>query len=159
MTSTNHVAALVERLRSDAAFNEDIGRVRAQQPERTRAAADLIATQAATIAALQAEVERAKEELRKLKKPEFFWDYDNPWCCYDSWSDALDEPDLGSVVHLLTGISLPEVWVTTRVLTVDEDGDPDETEPALFHSEAEAAACYPASLDAARSASRKENAP
>jgi len=80
------------------------------------------------------------------------WNAEDPEQPLECWSDPINENwDGPEAVHqLLAAVSLPNIFVATRVLTVDEDGDVDETEAAWFHTEDEALRCFPESLAAAR---------
>lgn len=127
--------------------------------ERDRVvAAEIVEALTAERDRLAAENERLRAENAKLSEPEFFWEYEDPEASHNDWKDAVDLLPLGEVAHLITGRSLADVWATTRVLTVDDDGDADETEPALFASAAEANACFDDSLAAARALSQERPA-
>lgn len=101
-----------------------------------------------------AEIIRLRAEVARLSKPEWFWDCDGDGDGgVADWADLVtDGPDLMDVVEIGSAVSLPKKWGATRCLTVDKEGDPDETKPVLFDTEAEARTCWPDSLAAARTA-------
>lgn len=102
-----------------------------------------------------AEITRLRAEVERLSKPGIFWLWEDTEYACEGWKEALgDIGELAGVVRFVTAAPLPDKWGAHRVRTVDEHGDPDETEPVLFDSEAEAEAraCWPDSLAAARAA-------
>jgi hypothetical protein len=89
-------------------------------------------------------------EIQTLKRPDHYWPCDDAESCHDKPEDALQYEDMDAVVHCLTGRGLGDVWITRKVLTVDEDGDWDETEVVTFDNRADAQKCWDESLAAAR---------
>lgn len=160
---------LVERLRK---FGGSGRGTWAPQNTACRVAADRIEAMSARLAEVEAEarswqtvaeanqataqshVERwAKAEAREAKHPgNLHWLAEDPECPLECWSSPIEErwEAAGTVFELMAAVSLPHIFVTERVLTVDDEGDPDETEPAWFPSRAAAEACYPESLARAR---------
>jgi len=101
--------------------------------------------------AAAAEITRLRAEVERLSKPDMFWFWQDPEYACEGWQEALEETgSMAEVIRFQTAHELPDRWGAHRVLTVDEHGDPDETKPALFDTEAEASACWPDSLAAAR---------
>lgn len=108
---------------------------------------------ASALEAQSKEIEALRSALEQARKPDMFWSYDDPEQAWDGFEEAIREAGYGNeVVRLMTGKTLGDAWVANRVLTVDDEGDPDETEEVLFDNEAEALRCYPESLEAARTA-------
>lgn len=111
------------------------------------------------IGALQERVEGAEKALKEARKPDTYWSYDDPECGWDSFEEPLREAGFGNeVVRLLTGKTLGEVWAANRVLTVDDDGDPDETEAVCFDNPHDAGRCWEESLRAARTKAGERHA-
>lgn len=103
-----------------------------------------------------AEITRLRAEVERLSKPDMFWLWQDPEYACEGWQEALEETgSMAEVIRFQTAHELPDRWGAHRALTVDENGDPDETKPALFDTEAEASACWPDSLAAARAALSK----
>lgn len=137
---------------ADAALAEAANSIEADADRITELEAALAASNARAEAA-EAEAARLREENAALKKPDHYWEWDDPESGYDSFEDAVELADgMSKVVRLLTAKSLPDVWATRRVLTVDEHGDWDETEIVCFDNREEAERCWPESLAAARAA-------
>lgn len=133
---------LIERLR----------RVEPDAPgERTRWLRNPDGPEAADrIAALEAENER----LRAQHPGDMHWLSDDPEFPLECWSTPVVDrwENAGTVFELMAAVSLPHIFVTERVLTVDEHGDPDETEPVWFAKRKDAEACYGETLARARAA-------
>jgi len=112
----------------------------------------LIRAEAAEARAAQLEAENGRllDEIKRLKTPDNYWDWDDPESGYDNFQEPVQSADMGAVVRLLTGKTLGTVWATTRVLTVDENGDWDDSEIVCFDTKEEAERCWPESLEAAR---------
>jgi hypothetical protein len=102
----------------------------------------------------------AETENARMKMPDMFWLWQDPEYACEGWQEALEESgELAGVVRFQTALQLPDKWGAHRVLTLDDNGDPDETEEALFDTEAEARACWPDSLAAARATLSKATMP
>ncbi|HEV7286686.1 MAG TPA: hypothetical protein VGN75_17680 [Kaistia sp.] len=107
-------------------------------------------------AAKDAEITRLRAEVERLSKPDMFWLWQDPEYACEGWKEALEETgSMAEVIRFQTAHELPDRWGAHLALTVDEHGDPDETKPALFDTEAEASACWPDSLRRARAALSK----
>jgi len=93
-----------------------------------------------------------REEKDAMLPGDMPWSAEDPECPLECWSEPVVHcwGDAGEVYEVMTAVQLPNIFVTNRVLTVDEHGDPDETEPAWFRTRAEAEKCWPESLAAAR---------
>ncbi|MFN3646269.1 MAG: hypothetical protein ACK4S2_07105 [Gemmobacter sp.] len=98
--------------------------------------------------------------IRRLMQPDLFWDDDGETgygAPVEAW-DSID-PDPDGVLQLRCAVNLPDIWVAQAVLTVDEAGDPDETELRQFQTKADALSCWPSTLAAAREAASRKGQP
>jgi len=106
--------------------------------------------------ALEAENERLREIAARLDGPgDMHWCAENPENPADSWdAPVIDRwgSSPGEVFEVMAAVALPNIYVAERVISVTEDGDPDETEAVWFRTKAEAAAAYRESLEMARAA-------
>lgn len=100
--------------------------------------------------AAESKVQSLTLKLEEREKPDSYWLADDPECGYDNYEEPVSEASMGDVVHLLAGKMLGDVWATTRVLSVDESGDWDDSETVCFDNEEEAKRCWFESLEAAR---------
>lgn len=101
---------------------------------------------------LLAERDEARAQVAKLRRAQWWSLADDPECSYGDWGDALEEAAPDDVVKLHGFAIVETIWVATACITVDQDGDPDETEPQTFATEDEARRCWPESLAVARAA-------
>jgi hypothetical protein len=131
-------------------FDETNARRIARLPELEQAYLDAIAR------AETAEAERDRlQSLQRAGLPgDMHWLADDPEQPLDDWSHPIDNSweFPGAVFELMAAVSLPNIFVTERVLTVDKNGDPDATEPAWFWTCDAAEDCYADSLAHARAA-------
>lgn len=137
------------------ASNDYESRIRsslAEQPAPVaEAGAAATADQITASPELLAEYEKLKEQVASLSQPGWYWDADDGENACSDWADLLYDADYEAVVEVKAGMQLPwRKWAASRCLTVDEHGMPDEIERELFDTEAEARACWPDSLAAAR---------
>lgn len=103
-------------------------------------------------AALKEEVGRLRETLEKADTPNQFWSWEDPESGGPDLDYVMDDCPHDGIEHLLCGRSLPDRWGAFRCLTVDEDGDPEETVIETFATKEQAERCWPESLAAARAA-------
>jgi hypothetical protein len=115
------------------------------------ASTELSARATARLAELEADVKR-------LSTPEWFYDADDPEYSYSDLADVADNMDSDGVMRMAGAREVCKLWVAMRVLTVDEDGNADDTEVAEFATEPEAAASWETSLAAAREAAASQRA-
>lgn len=75
------------------------------------------------------------------------WEY-----VVEDFEDIMDGCGDDDVVPMSAQIDLgcPGVWGATVCISIDDDGDPDETEYRLYRTEAEARAAWPDSVAALR---------
>lgn len=104
------------------------------------------------VAALKEEVGRLRETLEKADTPNQFWSWEDPESGGPDLDYVMDDCPHDGIEHLLCGRSLPDRWGAFRCLTVDEDGDPEETVIEIFATKEQAERCWPESLAAARAA-------
>ncbi len=119
-------------------------------------AADALASKDKALEEMRAELEMAQAEIKRLKTPDSYWEWSDPENGYSDISEALCDAPMGGVVRLMTSKTLDDIWATTRVLTVDDGGDWDDHEIAIFDNPIDAAKCWPESLAAARAQTEGE---
>lgn len=125
----------------------------AQRIEHFGAAFDLdVMKQAAALIRAQAERVRVLEsEVARLSQWEWLNDWDDPeYGSWDSIGSAADDMDMEGVRRVTASRIVADLWIAHRCLTVDDEGDPDDTEAVAFKTAEEAERCWPESLAAAR---------
>lgn len=127
---------LVERLRTAAHWAVS---------ENDHVEPELCNEAAARIEALEAEVAR-------LSKPEWYFDDQDAECAYSDISSVIDDMDMDGVMRVGGARQNWRAWVAHKCLSVDSDGEPDETSYETFDTPEEAEKCWAASLEAARRA-------
>lgn len=115
-----------------------------------RATSALIEHASGPITISRADLADLIAQIETLQTPTMFWLDETPEDGTRDWDDVVDDADIDAVTKFLTARDLPPRWGATRVVSVDADGDPDETCAELFETHAEAQCCYPDSLAAAR---------
>lgn len=120
-------------------------------PDNRNECVKIIAAALSERTASEAALKEARDRIAELERPDSYWSVDDPESGWDCYREPVREADMGAVVALFTGKSLGTVWATTRVLTVDDHGDWDDTEIVCFDNEYEARRCWGDSLSAARS--------
>lgn len=120
--------------------------------EYRRQTEDHIANTEREVADLKEEVGRLRETLEKADTPNQFWSWEDPESGGPDLDYVMDDCPHDGIEHLLCGRSLPDRWGAFRCLTVDEDGDPEETVIETFATKEQAERCWPESLAAARAA-------
>lgn len=98
------------------------------------------------------EIKRLQERLQHQLPGNLHWLSEDPEEPLECWSTPVDErwENAGTVFELMTAQSLPHIFVTEKVITVDDHGDPDETEAVWLHTRKEAEGFYERSLAVAR---------
>ena len=92
-------------------------------------------------------------ENARLSKGEWLNDWDDPECgSWDSISGAAEDIDGPEVRRVTASRIVSEFWIAHRCLSVDDQGDPDETEAVAFKTAEEAERCWPESLANTRAA-------
>jgi len=88
----------------------------------------------------------------RLSKWEWICDYDEPERQSDNIVSLADDMDLHGVMHVSGYREVCRFWIAHRCLSVDDEGEPDETEVVEFKTAEEAERCWPESLAKARAA-------
>lgn len=98
----------------------------------------------------------AAAEIRKLYTPDMFWPLDDGESFYATIDQLnADQRDADTdVIAVSTAKGLPEIFIATQVLAVDEQAAPSETKTWIFTTRTDAARCYPESLAAAIAAQK-----
>lgn len=102
------------------------------------------------------QLREARAEVERLSKPDQFWLACDPEYPLESWEHAVNSSFYEDVVEVMCAKELGNRWVAIVCLTVDQNGDPDETDQRLFDNPDDAQRCWPESLAAARAALAKE---
>ena len=113
--------------------------------------ADVLEKTGTQLAEAHARIAELEAEVKRVSEPQWFYDADDSEYAYSDIADIADNMDQVGVMRVG---GAREVWVAFRVLTVDDDGNADETEVAEFATEPEAAASWETSLAAARQTAR-----
>lgn len=146
---------LIERLRAVLDFTD--GRYLGLCSEGSiRTLLDGLAAKDTALSEMRAELERAQAETKRLKTPDSYWEWSDPENGYTDISEALCDAPMGGVVRLMAGKTLDDIWATTRALTVDDNGDWDDHEIAIFDNPIDAEKCWSESLAAARALAPQE---
>lgn len=98
--------------------------------------------------------------LKESMKPEWYNDWHDPeYGSYDSVDMAGEDLEDHEVRRVTGSRQVVEGWVARRCVTVDDDGEPDETEAVLFLTEAEATSCWSTSLAEAQEKAKRATTP
>lgn len=112
---------------------------------------DLMRAAASLIRAQAERIEKLEAENAKLKQPEWFYSAEDPEYSGGDVQDVVDDMDRNGVMQVAGAREVWKKWVAIRCLTVDENGDSDDTEAATFDTPEEAERCWPESFAACRS--------
>lgn len=96
------------------------------------------------------------DEIKRLSKPEWFYSADDPEYSGGDVQDVVDDMDREGVMQVAGAREVWKKWVAIRCVTVDENGDIDDTEAATFDTPEEAEKCWPESFAACRAAKALE---
>lgn len=96
-------------------------------------------------------IEALQAEVARLRKPEWFYSVEDPeYRSGGDVQDVVDDMDYEGVMEVAGAREVWKKWVAVRCVTVDDEGDIDETEAATFDTVEEAERCWPESLAKAR---------
>jgi hypothetical protein len=104
------------------------------------------------IIVLNARLDELERENARLSKWEWIADYDEPERQSDNIVSLAEDLDLHGVMHVSGYREVCRLWIAHRCLSVDDEGEPDETEVVEFKTAEEAKRCWPESFAAARAA-------
>lgn len=116
--------------------------------------ADVLEKTGTQLAEAHARIAELEAEVKRVSEPQWFYDADDSEYAYSDIADIADNMDQVGVMRVGGAREVCKMWVAFRVLTVDDDGNADETEVAEFATEPEAAASWETSLAAARQTAR-----
>lgn len=101
------------------------------------------------VRAIEADRRSLAERVEKLSQPEWFYSAEDPERSGGDVQDVVDDMDHEGVMEVAGAREVWKKWVAIRCLTVDDEGDVDDTEAATFDTVEEAERCWPESLAAA----------
>ncbi len=108
----------------------------------------------ATLRAAALKLRECRDEIKRLSKPEWFYCTDDPEYSYGDINDTVDDMGREGVMRVAGAREVWRSWVAIRCVTVDENGDSDDTEAATFDTPEEAERCWPESFAACRAAAK-----
>lgn len=121
-----------------------------------RRAADLSPAAASMLRDMSEREKALRTEVARLSKPEWFYSAEDPEYSGGDVQDVVDDMDREGVMQVAGAREVWKKWVAIRCLTVDENGDSDDTEAATFDTPEEAEKCWPESFAACRAAKALE---
>ena len=101
--------------------------------------------------ALHEHIRQLEAKVKELSAVDWWNDWEDPEYSFGCWSEAVDDLDVDDVRRVIGCRQVSEKWAAHFCVSVDEDGEPDETEARLFDTKVEAEKCWDESLAAARS--------
>jgi hypothetical protein len=106
--------------------------------------AKVVGSQRQTISELRAEI-------AKLRTPEWFYNAEDGEYTYGDVNDVVDDMGHEGVMRVGGAREVWKKWAAVRCVSVDDEGEVEDTEVETFDTEAEALRCWPESFALAKS--------